>query len=118
IKGGNILVDNKGRIKISDFGISKKVEDQIRASIVVRPSLQGSIFWMAPEVVKQTAYTSKADIWSLGCLIVEMFTGTHPFPEYNQMQAMFKIGTESCAPEIPKNVSDDAKDFLKKTFEP
>ncbi|CAG8705045.1 3042_t:CDS:10 [Gigaspora margarita] len=119
IKGANILVDNKGRIKISDFGISKKVEDQIRASISVhRPSLQGSVFWMAPEVVKQTAYTSKADIWSLGCLIVEMFTGTHPFPEFNQMQAMFKIGTESCAPEIPNNISDEAQDFLKKTFEP
>ncbi|CAG8795909.1 5545_t:CDS:10, partial [Cetraspora pellucida] len=119
IKGANILVDNKGRIKISDFGISKKVEDQIRASISVhRPSLQGSIFWMAPEVIKQTAYTSKADIWSLGCLIVEMFTRNHPFPEFNQMQAMFKIGTQSCAPEIPENISDEAKDFLKKTFEP
>ncbi|CAG8732212.1 541_t:CDS:2, partial [Ambispora leptoticha] len=119
IKGANVLVDNKGRIKISDFGISKKVEDQIRASISVhRPSLQGSIFWMAPEVIKQTAYTSKADIWSLGCLIVEMFTRNHPFPEFNQMQAMFKIGTQSCAPEIPENISDEAKDFLKKTFEP
>ncbi|CAG8544818.1 1019_t:CDS:10 [Diversispora eburnea] len=71
IKGANILVDEKGGIKISDFGISKKVEDPTSSH---RPSLQGSVFWMAPEVVKQTAYTSKADIWSLGCLIVEMFT--------------------------------------------
>ena len=58
---------------------------------VSRPSLQGSVFWMAPEVVKQTSYTSKADIWSLGCLIIEMFTGDHPFPEFNQMQAMFRV---------------------------
>ncbi|CAG8664532.1 6981_t:CDS:10, partial [Acaulospora morrowiae] len=115
IKGANILVDNKGGIKISDFGISKKVEDQFRAA--QRPSLQGSVFWMAPEVVKQTAYTYKADIWSLGCLIVEMYTGEHPFPEFNQMQAMFKIGTQSCSPEIPDGVSNEAKDFLKKTFE-
>ena len=56
-----------------------------------RPSLQGSVFWMAPEVVKQTAYTSKADIWSLGCLIIEMLTGQHPFPEFSQMQAIFKV---------------------------
>ncbi|CAG8489781.1 8041_t:CDS:10 [Acaulospora morrowiae] len=108
-------VDNKGGIKISDFGISKRVEDQFRAA--QRPSLQGSVFWMAPEVVKQTAYTYKADIWSLGCLIVEMYTGEHPFPEFNQMQAMFKIGTQSCSPEIPDGVSNEAKDFLKKTFE-
>ena len=56
-----------------------------------RPSLQGSVFWMAPEVVKQTSYTAKADIWSLGCLIVEMFTGHHPWFELTQMQAIFKV---------------------------
>ncbi|GBC03541.1 hypothetical protein RclHR1_05190005 [Rhizophagus clarus] len=118
IKGANVLVDNKGGIKISDFGISKKVEDQIMATASVsRPSLQGSVFWMAPEVVKQTSYTSKADIWSLGCLIVEMFTGTHPYPQFTQMQAIFKIGVESISPEIPEGISNEAKEFLKKTFE-
>ncbi|RUP42708.1 kinase, partial [Jimgerdemannia flammicorona] len=125
IKGANILgmskfVDNKGGVKISDFGISKKVEDDMLAATSTgphRPSLQGSVFWMAPEVVKQTQYTFKADIWSLGCLVVEMFTGDHPFPEYSQMQAMFKIGTSS-SPNIPENISDEAKDFLIKTFEP
>ncbi|CAG8472639.1 45877_t:CDS:10, partial [Gigaspora margarita] len=117
IKGANILVDNKGIIKISDFGISKKVEDQFMAATSARPSLQGSVFWMAPEVIKQTPYTSKADIWSLGCLIVEMFTGDHPFPEFNQTQAMFKIGLQSCAPKIPDDISEEAQDFLSKTFE-
>lgn len=108
IKGANILVDNKGGIKLSDFGVSKKVEDSacsfyipwmLVANVLVyvalpknhRPSLQGSVFWMAPEVVKQTAYTSKADIWSLGCLIIEMLTGQHPFPEFSQMQAIFRV---------------------------
>ncbi|CAG8729463.1 24570_t:CDS:10, partial [Gigaspora rosea] len=118
IKGANILVDNKGIIKISDFGISKKVEDQFMAATSAqRPSLQGSVFWMAPEVIKQTPYTSKADIWSLGCLIVEMFTGDHPFPEFNQTQAMFKIGLQACAPKIPDDISEEAQDFLSKTFE-
>lgn len=56
-----------------------------------RPSLQGSVFWMAPEVVKQTAYTQKADIWSIGCLVVEMLTGEHPYPQLSQMQAIFKV---------------------------
>lgn len=46
---------------------------------------------MAPEVVKQTSYTRKADIWSLGCLVVEMLTGNHPFPDFSQMQAIFKV---------------------------
>lgn len=46
---------------------------------------------MAPEVVKQTIYTSKADIWSVGCLVVEMLTGTHPWAELDQMQAFFRV---------------------------
>ncbi|TVY22042.1 Serine/threonine-protein kinase STE11 [Lachnellula arida] len=121
IKGANILVDNKGGIKISDVGISKKME----ASNILtgasqnknRPSLQGSVFWMAPEVVKQTSYTRKADIWSLGCLVVEMMTGTHPFPDCSQLQAIFKIGGAKISPTIPDHASADAKTFLQQAFE-
>ncbi|KAK3052116.1 ATP binding [Extremus antarcticus] len=131
IKGANILVDNKGTVKISDFGISKRVE----ASTLLHPqnppmrrggprvSLQGSVFWMAPEVVRQTAYTKKADIWSLGCLIVEMFTGSHPHPNCTQLQAIFKIGgsgaggSDNARPDLPEVASEEAKEFLRRTFE-
>jgi mitogen-activated protein kinase kinase kinase len=124
IKGANILVDNKGSVKISDFGISKRVE----ASTLLngpgggkkgaqRVSLQGSVFWMAPEVVRQTAYTRKADIWSLGCLIVEMFTGSHPHPNCTQLQAIFKIGgSGDASPTVPDNAGDNARAFLSQTF--
>lgn len=117
IKGANVLVDNMGNIKISDFGISKKVDTHLLSNASHRPSLQGSVFWMAPEVVKQTSYTRKADIWSLGCLIVEMFTGSHPYPDCSQLQAIFRIGTRSAAPEIPEKASEEAKEFLGRTFE-
>ena len=130
IKGANILVDNHGSVKISDFGISKRVE---ASSLLQGPnqpggkrggprvSLQGSVFWMAPEVVRQTAYTRKADIWSLGCLIVEMFTGSHPHPNCTQLQAIFKIGSaerpNDARPQMPENASAVALGFLEKTFE-
>jgi mitogen-activated protein kinase kinase kinase len=124
IKGANILVDNKGSVKISDFGISKRVEASTLLSApgggkkgAQRVSLQGSVFWMAPEVVRQTAYTRKADIWSLGCLIVEMFTGSHPHPNCTQLQAIFKIGGPGDAsPTVPDNAGDDAREFLAQTF--
>ncbi|KAI9746360.1 MAG: ATP binding [Claussenomyces sp. TS43310] len=121
IKGANILVDNKGGIKISDFGISKKIEASNllngTGSNKNRPSLQGSVFWMAPEVVKQTSYTRKADIWSLGCLVIEMMTGSHPYPDCSQLQAIFKIGGAKASPTIPENASAEAQAFLSKTFE-
>ncbi|KAH3666724.1 hypothetical protein WICMUC_005541 [Wickerhamomyces mucosus] len=113
IKGANILIDIKGEVKISDFGISKKLNPSIDKD--KRASLQGSVYWMAPEVVKQIVTTTKADIWSVGCLIIEMFTGKHPFPNFSQMQAIFKIGTHN-TPEIPSWCTNDAKSFLKKTF--
>ncbi|KAH9484209.1 Protein kinase byr2 [Psilocybe cubensis] len=117
IKGANILVDNKGGIKISDFGISKKVDDNLlTGNRINRPSLQGSVFWMAPEVVKQTGHTRKADIWSVGCLVVEMLTGEHPWAQLTQMQAIFKIGSLA-RPTIPSDISAEAQDFLRQTFE-
>ncbi|KAI6128267.1 Pkinase-domain-containing protein, partial [Pisolithus croceorrhizus] len=117
IKGGNILVDNKGGIKISDFGISKKVDGNLlTGKRVYRPSFQGSVFWMAPEVVQQKVHTTAADIWSVGCLVVEMLTGEHPWAQLTQTQAIFKIG-QSAKPEIPSDISSEAEDFLRKTFE-
>lgn len=132
VKGANVLVDNKGGIKISDFGISKRVEasamlgsgaagaaggGESKAGHLHRPSLQGSVYWMAPEVVRQTGHTKKADIWSLGCLVVEMFIGAHPFPNCSQLQAIFAIGSNQARPPAPENASDEAKAFLDVTFE-
>ena len=122
IKGANVLVDNKGSIKISDFGISKRSDvsgtrDHLPGSGLNRPSLQGSVFWMAPEVVRQSAHTKKADIWSLGCLIVEMFSGSRPFPDKSQLQALFAIGSNQAQPHIPEIESAEAKNIMAKTFE-
>jgi mitogen-activated protein kinase kinase kinase len=123
IKGANILIDHKGSVKISDFGISKRVEASTILNSAAkkgqRVSLQGSVFWMAPEVVKQTAYTRKADIWSLGCLIVEMLTGQHPHPNCTQLQAIFKIGhgSEGARPAVPENASSELRRFLDSTFD-
>lgn len=99
-----------------------------------RPSLQGSVFWMAPEVVKQSGHSSKADIWSVGCLVVEMLTGEHPWAHLTQMQAIFKVCNvptlaisrsklhsvqigSSAKPTIPSDISAEAQDFLEKTFD-
>jgi len=46
---------------------------------------------MPPEVVKQQLYTPKADIWSLGCLVIEMATGEHPWRNMEATQALFKV---------------------------
>ncbi|KAJ3324538.1 ATP binding [Blyttiomyces sp. JEL0837] len=116
IKGANILVDGHGVAKISDFNISKKNEYNMAYNTNSRMSLQGSVFWMAPEVVKGKGYSAKVDIWSLGCVTLEMLTGTHPWLQLNEMQTMWRLGKEN-APPIPHGVlSDDAERFLEMCF--
>jgi mitogen-activated protein kinase kinase kinase len=118
IKGANILVDNRGAVKISDFGVSKKTGfNGVNAAPGTRTSLQGSVFWMAPEVVRQSGQSIKSDIWSVGCLIVEMFTGSRPFPSMTTLQTLFAVGSNNETPSIPEVASDEAKGFLEMTFE-
>ena len=84
-------------------------------------TLAGTIFWMAPEVVRtpKEGYSAKIDIWSLGCVVLEMFAGKRPWSTEEALAAMFKIGNE-LAPPIPDDVKErmsaDAKDFLGKCF--
>jgi mitogen-activated protein kinase kinase kinase len=118
IKGANILVDNRGAVKISDFGVSKKTNfNGMNGAPGTRTSLQGSVFWMAPEVVRQSGQSIKSDIWSVGCLVVEMFTGSRPFPSMTTLQTLFAVGSNNEKPSIPEAASEEAKSFMDKTFE-
>ncbi|KAI9280630.1 kinase-like domain-containing protein [Sporodiniella umbellata] len=116
IKAGNILLDQNGVCKITDFGLSKlsgqdKAYDPHSNNSVMR----GTVFWMAPEVVKGTNYNAKVDIWSLGCTVIEMLTGSHPWLELNMLAALYNLGKYQ-APPIPEDLPEDATDFLAKCF--
>jgi serine/threonine protein kinase len=108
------LVDADGVAKISDFGISKKNEYQMAYQRVTRMSMQGSIYWMAPEVASAKGYSAKVDIWSLGCLVLEMLTGTQP---WNGVKGniMLLLG-QGNTPPVPDDLSPLAKDILEKCF--
>ncbi|KAK2738944.1 hypothetical protein FQN57_006738 [Myotisia sp. PD_48] len=105
LKADNILLDLDGTCKISDFGISKKT-DNIYGNDVTN-SMQGSVFWMAPEVVQSQGqgYSAKVDIWSLGCVVLEMFAGRRPWSKEEAIGAIFKLGSLNQAPPIPEDVA-------------
>jgi mitogen-activated protein kinase kinase kinase len=119
IKGANILVDDKGVIKLADFGASKKIEEivaQAGAGDSIA-SLKGTVYWMAPEVIRQSGYGKPADIWSVGCTVIEMATGRPPWSEFaDQISALFTIATSDDMPAIPNYFSDEGKDFLAQCF--
>jgi hypothetical protein len=105
LKADNILLDLDGTCKISDFGISKKT-DNIYGNDVTN-SMQGSVFWMAPEVIRSQGqgYSAKVDIWSLGCVVLEMFAGKRPWSKEEAIGAIYKLGSLNQAPPIPEDVS-------------
>ncbi|KAJ4293027.1 mitogen-activated protein kinase kinase kinase [Collariella sp. IMI 366227] len=103
LKADNILLDVDGTCKISDFGISKKT-DNIYGNDRSN-SMQGSVFWMAPEVIRSQyeGYSAKVDIWSLGCVVLEMFAGRRPWSREEAVGAIYKIANGE-TPPIPDEV--------------
>jgi mitogen-activated protein kinase kinase kinase len=106
LKADNILLDIDGTAKISDFGISKKT-DNIYGNDISN-SMQGSVFWMAPEVIRSQGqgYSAKVDIWSLGCVVLEMFVGRRPWSKEEAVGAIYKLGSLNQAPPIPEDVAE------------
>ena len=80
-----------------------------------RMSIQGSVYWMAPEVVKSKGYSAKVDIWSLGCVVLEMFTGTHPWKQFDEIQTMWRLGRQD-KPPVPDSIGQDGANFINRCF--
>ena len=121
IKCANILIGNNGFIKLTDFGCSKKISMKLAkkdssSNGEYCTSLKGTIPWCAPEVICHKKYGKKADIWSLGCTLIEM-TGNQPWGNIeNIFQVMNKIGKSNLIPDIPDYLSNNFKNFLRLCF--
>ncbi|CAO3591706.1 unnamed protein product [Absidia cylindrospora] len=112
LKAANILTTKTGDVKLTDFGVSlnlkiKAVDDQ---------TVSGTPNWMAPEVIELKGASTKSDIWSLGCTLIELVTGKPPYADLISMSAMFRI-VEDDYPPLPEGISDDMRDFLLCCFQ-
>lgn len=105
---------------MADFGVATRVAGS--SSTTTSPDAQmavvGSPYWMAPEVVDQSAGASPAsDIWSLGALVIELLTSKPPYHFLDPMPALFRIVADEDGPPIPEGASGVVRDFLGQCFQ-
>ncbi|RNF04256.1 putative protein kinase [Trypanosoma rangeli] len=90
LKGDNLLVDPNGTLKISDFGTAKDLLDSNAPS-----ALAGTAYFMSPEVILSQNVGLKSDVWSVGCCVIEMLTGTPPFSKVKTQYATMMLVAET-----------------------
>ena len=136
IKGENVMVDRfKGVLKVTDFGASETLKklssgegsdrdtsDSSGASDdndKNEPLPPGTPGFQAPEVITmEPGWTAKspADIWSYGCLVIEITTGKYPFHDVTESAIMHRVGTLMEHPTIPDELDECARNFIERCF--
>jgi serine/threonine protein kinase len=108
IKAANVLVNIDGIVKLGDFGSAQLLTEA--------KGTHGTPFWMAPEVIRGEAVGWQADIWSLGCVVIEMLTGQNPFIEHgNSSEVLSYIATDMQPVTVSPLINNPfARSFLER----
>lgn len=110
IKGGNVLLTDDAHVKLADFGVSAELTNTLNK----RKTVVGSPYWMAPEVIRESHYDGRADVWSLGITVIELAEGAPPHANLHPLRAIFVIPTKP-APTLadPDIWSPEMLDFVR-----
>jgi serine/threonine protein kinase len=106
IKSENILISTNGDVKLADFGLAFGMTEEERMT----SEHCGTPHWMAPEVIRQRLYDTKADVWSFGITAIEMSEKNEPYHEWDPKQAVLLIAAEQ-GPKLDRKKGMRSKEF-------
>ncbi|OIW16248.1 hypothetical protein TanjilG_18963 [Lupinus angustifolius] len=122
LKPGNVLFDELGVAKVTDFGLSKIVEDDVGSQGMELTSQGAGTYWYLPpecfELSKTPLISSKVDVWSAGILFYQMLFGRRPFGHDQSQERILREDTiiKARRVEFPSRptVSNEAKDLIRR----
>ncbi|PQQ14043.1 serine/threonine-protein kinase TOUSLED [Prunus yedoensis var. nudiflora] len=122
LKPGNVLFDELGVAKVTDFGLSKIVENDVGSQGMELTSQGAGTYWYLPpecfELSKTPLISSKVDVWSAGILVYQMLFGRRPFGHDQTQERILREDTiiKARKVEFPSRpaISNEAKDFIRR----
>eukprot|EP01112_Ceratiomyxa_fruticulosa_P020112 TRINITY_DN6756_c0_g1_i5.p1 TRINITY_DN6756_c0_g1~~TRINITY_DN6756_c0_g1_i5.p1 ORF type:complete len:569 (+),score=117.23 TRINITY_DN6756_c0_g1_i5:251-1708(+) len=114
LKSANLLVSLTGKVKVADFGFSLMREGRDFSG----KSAKGTPLWMAPEVLLKQSFNEKADVYSFGIIMWEIFTREEPFPHHNDLQTFtHAVCVKHERPIIPADCPTNLKNLMMACWE-
>src|ERR1043166_18547 len=116
VKPANVMLDSDNRVKLTDFGIAAALDD---APLTSAGQLIGTLLYMSPEQARDTTLDGRSDLYSLGLMLYEMLTGTHPRRNLPNAAILSMLAAEEKAPSfafpssVPAEVQSVVKDLLR-----
>eukprot|EP00002_Diphylleia_rotans_P030967 TRINITY_DN640_c0_g1_i7.p1 TRINITY_DN640_c0_g1~~TRINITY_DN640_c0_g1_i7.p1 ORF type:complete len:2512 (+),score=542.25 TRINITY_DN640_c0_g1_i7:107-7642(+) len=113
LKSLNILADDQFRLKVSDFGLTT-----LQGSDDSSNAINGSLLWLAPEVLLGNTYTAESDVYSFGIIAWEIMTQCEPFDDSSTPSLPYLISTEHLRPKLPENLPPEIEDIITSSWDP